>query len=127
VSQVEQRLARDKQLRRRVAEAGCSLRPLLFRQLDWIRVKGRTEPVAVYELLGEAAEARRYAELLELFDTGLRAYRGQQWQAAIEIFESILQRYPDDGPAGLLAARCRQYEQQPPPSDWDGVFVMKTK
>ena len=30
-------------------------------------------------------------------------------------------------PARLLAARCRQYEQQPPPSDWDGVFVMKTK
>ncbi|HKZ53796.1 MAG TPA: adenylate/guanylate cyclase domain-containing protein [Candidatus Acidoferrales bacterium] len=127
VAQVEQQLARSKRLSRLVAEARRSLSPLLFRQLDWIRVKGRSEPVALYELLGEAEEASRYAELLELFDTGLRAYRGQQWEAAVEIFESILQHYPDDGPARLLAARCRQYEQQPPPADWDGVFVMKTK
>ncbi len=127
VTQVEQRLARDKRLQRFVSEALGSLRPYLFRQLDWIRVKGRREPVALYELLGHGHEADRFAELLTLFDTGLQAYRGQQWDAAIEIFERVLEKYPDDGPSHLLADRCRRFRSSPPPADWDGVYLMPTK
>lgn len=34
---------------------------------------------------------------------------------------------PDDGPSDVYLARARQFKENPPPDDWDGVFVMKTK
>jgi len=124
---VGQARARDKALDKTLKEAGRSLRPLLFRQLDWIRVKGKQEPVGLYELVGEGGEGDSLAKLLELYHTGLQAYRGQQWQVAVGIFETILREWPADGPAGLMATRCRQYLSDPPPPDWDGVYEMKTK
>ena len=126
-SQVEAWLARDRRLRRLLEEARLSLRPLAFRQLDWIRVKGKQEPVALYELLGSGEDAAAFSERIELFDTGLKAYRGQQWEAALEIFEKLVEGFPDDGPARLFAERCRVYRSAPPGADWDGVYVMKTK
>ncbi|MGH9861786.1 MAG: adenylate/guanylate cyclase domain-containing protein, partial [Candidatus Acidiferrales bacterium] len=80
-----------------------------------------------YELLGMGEERGRLGELMELFDTGLKAYRGQQWDAALEIFDAISEKYPSDGPARLFAERCRLYQSAPPGEDWDGVYVMKTK
>ena len=103
-------------------------RPLLFRQLDWIRVKGKQQPVAIYELLGFAGDSSTdYAKLVELYDTALQAYRWQQWDVALEVFDAILRQYPHDGPAQLMAARCRDFRAAPPPPDWDGVYEMKTK
>ncbi|MGH9804348.1 MAG: CHASE2 domain-containing protein [Candidatus Acidiferrales bacterium] len=126
-AEVEPWLARNRKLRRLIEEARRSLRPLVFRQLDWIRVKGKQEPVALYELLGSGEDAAGFADRIELFDTGLKAYRGQQWDAAREIFETLAEKFPDDGPARLFAARCREFRAAPPGADWDGVYVMKTK
>ncbi|MCI0402736.1 MAG: adenylate/guanylate cyclase domain-containing protein [Acidobacteria bacterium] len=126
-AEVEQARARDKSLDKTLKEAARSLRPLLFRQLDWIRVKGKREPVGLYELLSAGEDEGGYARLAELYDTGLQAYRGQQWQVAVGVFETILREWPGDGPAQLMAARCRQYLVEPPPPDWDGVYEMKTK
>jgi class 3 adenylate cyclase len=125
--EVEPWLGRSRKLRRLLEEARVSLRPLVFRQLDWIRVKGKQEPVALYELLGSGEDATGFAERIELFDTGLKAYRGQQWEAALEIFERLAEKFPDDGPARLFGARCREFRAAPPGPDWDGVYVMKTK
>ncbi|MBI2956008.1 MAG: CHASE2 domain-containing protein [Acidobacteria bacterium] len=127
LAEVEQWQARDATLRRFLAGAESSLRRFLFRPLDWIRVKGKREPVAIYELLGETEADSRLAELVTLFETGLEAYRGQQWDAAEQIFNGILEQFPDDGPARLFVGRCRHYRAQPPPPDWDGVHVMTTK
>jgi adenylate cyclase len=127
VAQVEHWLGRDRKLRAFVEQAQRSLRTFCFRPLDWIRVKGRLEPVGLYELLGHGGDENPYAELVELFETGLTAYRGQQWEAAREIFDSILEKHPQDGPARIFVERCRQFQATPPPPDWDGVYVMKTK
>ena len=126
-AEVEPWLARNRKLRRLLEEARRSLRPLVFRQLDWIRVKGKQEPIALYELLGSGDDAASFTERIELFDTGLKAYRGQQWEAAMEIFEKLAEKFPEDGPARLFAARCREFRAAPPGADWDGVYVMKTK
>jgi adenylate cyclase len=126
-AEVEQWIQRDKKVRLFVEEARRSLRSFCFRPLDWIQVKGKQEPVGIYELLAHAGADGAYAELAELFETGLKAYRGQQWERARQVFESILEKRPNDGPARLFADRCRQFQADPPPADWDGVFVMKTK
>ncbi len=126
-AQVEPWMARDSRLRLLVEEARRSLRGFLFRQLDWIRVKGKSQPVAIYEMLGTADEANTFSSLIASFDAGLRAYRDQRWDEALLLFEQIIARHPGDGPARVFAERCRRFRAQPPPPQWDGVFEMKSK
>jgi adenylate cyclase len=100
---------------------------VVARELDLIQVKGKNHPVKVYELLGLAADAPKYADLLSRFEKGLLAYRSTQWKTAIEIFEDILRDHPLDGPSHVFIRRCRDLLAQPPEGNWDGVFVMKVK
>ena len=97
------------------------------RELDYTRVKGKLQPVSLYELLAFASEAPRYTDLLTRFAAALAAYRRRHWDEAIESFEALLARYPDDGPAHELLKRSHEYRREGPAADWDGVYVMKTK
>jgi len=97
------------------------------RELDYTRVKGKLQPVSLYELLAFASEAPRYADLLAQFAAALAAYRRRHWDEAIESFEALLARYPDDGPSHELLKRSHEYRREGPAADWDGVYVMKTK
>lgn len=110
---------------------------LAFRYLDKIVVKGRTQPVSVYELVGlrdEMTQAHR--DTLELWETALEHYLARRWDQAIAHFERALnyephhpQRCPGSPttPSHVLLARCHHYKLDDPGEDWDGVFVMKSK
>jgi adenylate cyclase len=97
------------------------------RELDYTRVKGKLQPVSIYELLAVASEAPRYDDLLAQFAAALAAYRRCDWDEAIECFEALLARYPDDGPAHELLKRSHEYRSEGPAAGWDGVYVMRTK
>ena len=97
------------------------------RDLDRIRVKGKQQPVGVYELLGFRQNAEQHGELLAAFGDALRAYRRRQWREAVAGFEALLGRWPQDGPSQLFLRRSREFLAEAPPPDWDGVYVMKTK
>ncbi len=98
------------------------------RELDLIRVKGRAEPVRVYELLAKAGELEEsWEEALKLFAEGLRLYRERRWQPAADQFRQVLAARSGDGPAAAFLRRCREYQENPPPGDWDGVFVATEK
>lgn len=128
VALVEQWEARDKKLARFLAEIKRSFHAFVFRQLDWIRVKGKREPVAIHELLDYGGgDSDRWADLLTLFENGLQAYRAQKWEFATDIFETLLEKYPDDAPSKVFLRRCQEYMKEPPDPSWDGVYVMKTK
>jgi len=102
----------------------------VFRELDLIRVKGKTQPVGLYELLGprEAlGDSTELDERLAQFARGLALYRDRQWAAAQAIFASIIERWPDDGPARVFRERCQEYLVDGPQSGWDGVFTMTHK
>jgi len=66
-------------------------------------------------------------KLLELFQEGRKRYNLRQFREAKEFFQKALQLKPDDGPSKEFLKRCDVYIDSPPPEDWDGVFVMKTK
>lgn len=95
-----------------------------YRELDRVRVKGKTEPVAIYEPRGLLSEAdavelallARWSRLLELLRT-------RDWDGA----GAILRELPDDGLRRLYAERLRQYRIDPPGADWDGVTNFETK
>ncbi|MFB6346519.1 MAG: CHASE2 domain-containing protein [bacterium] len=98
------------------------------RELDKITVKGKDQPVRVYELLGRKGEVGQdQMELKERFEEALEKYRQQEWEDAIEQFEALRQDFPDDPVADVFLERCQQYQDEPPPEDWDGVHRMKTK
>jgi adenylate cyclase len=100
---------------------------VIARELDLIRVKGKTHPVKVYELLALTADAQLYSDLVRRFEKGLAAYRSGQWLEAIEIFQELLRDHPQDGPSQVFIERCLNLLARPPEGSWDGVFVMKTK
>jgi adenylate cyclase len=97
------------------------------RELDKIRVKGKNQPVNIYELLDVAAEKKKYASLLTGFEHAMAAYRAQDWRAAVASFEQLLATHPGDGPSQVFLERAREFSENAPEADWDGVYVMKTK
>ncbi len=107
--------------------------PGLLREVDLIRVKGKHQPVAVFESLGwrehelDAKSGGGLSAMLELYDTGLDTYRARDWVRAGGLFERALVEMPGDGPSGLYLGRCRAYAAAPPPDDWDGVWTMTDK
>ncbi|MBN1410027.1 MAG: tetratricopeptide repeat protein [Spirochaetales bacterium] len=66
-------------------------------------------------------------QVLALFDEGRKFYKLMNFEEAKKCFEKALQIDPKDGPSKVYLERCQHYIQDPPPPDWDGVFVMKTK
>ncbi len=100
---------------------------VVAREIDLIRVKGKTQPVRIFELLGPGESAAVHFDLVRRFGEGLQAYRNAQWETAARAFEGLTRDYPDDGPSRTFLERCRDLLEQPPEGAWDGVYVMKTK
>jgi adenylate cyclase len=99
------------------------------RELDLIQVKGKTEPVKVWELLGTAdmQMTDNQKQSLEIYHEGLRLYRERNWQEAIAYFQQARQLDPACRVSEIYEQRASLYQLSPPPPDWTGVFVMTTK
>jgi adenylate cyclase len=97
------------------------------REVDRIRVKGKKQPVVIYELLAPISERDAYAPLLNQYNAALDVYRSHDWLEATGKFGELLAVYPDDGPTQILLQRCVEFLEESPDSDWDGVYVMKSK
>lgn len=97
---------------------------VLAREIDMIRVVGKTRPVRIFEPVAERATAT--AEEIgraAAFERGLAAYRARDWDAAEAAFRGL----PADPAAGVYLARLAAFRQAPPPDGWDGVFELKVK
>ena len=101
---------------------------LICRELDLIRVKGKNEPVRIYELIAEKSkiENRKSKELLDKiksFQGALGVYRQKNFLAAKQTFENI----KNDKPSEVFAKRCDEFIKNPPSEGWDGVWVFEVK
>jgi len=97
-------------------------------ELDWIKVKGKTEAVVIYCLLGgeDLAQDRDFDFHQQMLD----AYRAQDWNKAIKRLKEcrlLCAPYEIDGLYDLYEARILDYQAAPPGDGWDGVFVATTK
>jgi adenylate cyclase len=68
-----------------------------------------------------------YALLLQEFADARELYLQREWAEAQDAFQSILDRWPADGPSGMYWKRCQDYLFDAPPAAWDGVFTMTHK
>ena len=99
------------------------------RQVDYVIVKGKTEPVGVYEVL-DFHDDESYPNLVEalgLFNDGYRSWNDGKWDQATKIFNSVKKINPNDKAAQLYLDRCSHMKKNPPKGDWDGVWIMTTK
>ncbi|MEG4046175.1 MULTISPECIES: GAF domain-containing protein [unclassified Microcoleus] len=99
------------------------------RELDKVRVKGKNQPVGIYELLQNSSEPidGETLRFLELYSNGRDAYIARNFQKAISYFEAALAMRPSDRPVEVHLDRSLSYLEVPPPDDWDGVHRMTTK
>jgi two-component system sensor histidine kinase ChiS len=99
------------------------------RELDWVKVKGKSKPVELYEIYNndppEIQELKRKAGSSIL--RGLTQRRRKAWDKAIAAFEKALSIYPDDQAAKLHIERCHQLRQMDLPDDWDGSIDLDHK
>lgn len=97
------------------------------RELDLVRVKGKKLPVKIYELLGEKKDEKKFKDIIDNFEEGLRLYRASKWDEAIVAFQKTLTAKPEDAASLLYIERCKNLKANPPPEPWDGVFTMTKK
>jgi adenylate cyclase len=96
----------------------------LLREVDMVRVKGRTQATRIYELRARAGvpPTPEQEKALRSYAAGLEAYRQQVWAEALALFGQVLAVWPGDGPSQTMAERCQLYRRTPPPAAWDGSF-----
>jgi adenylate cyclase len=99
------------------------------RELDLMRVKGKDQPVAVYEALGhhDASTFPNMRDALDYYESGLALYRQQRWSEALQRFDAALRAHPADGPSQVYKERASYYLANPPGPGWDRVWTMKEK
>ena len=99
------------------------------RQVDYVIVKGKTEPVGIYEVM-DFHDDESYPNLVEalgLFNDGYRSWNLGKWDQATKLFNSVKKLNPNDKGAQLYLDRCTHMKKNPPKGTWDGVWVMTTK
>ncbi|ANY21379.1 Adenylate cyclase 2 [Tsuneonella dongtanensis] len=92
-----------------------------LRELDTVRVRGRTRPTRIYEVL-TLAEADANGELLQAYAEARDLLLRRDWAGAVRGFQRALTIAPDDNPSGLMLARAQALSAAPPGPDWDGVW-----
>lgn len=107
----------------------------LFRYIDRLVVKGRTQPVDLYELLGRKADVRpETRQCVEVFEEAMALYLKREWGAARRGFARAAELEPGqaDFPgeptaSSVYVERCDQLLAQPPGPEWDGVWRLSSK
>ncbi len=103
-----------------MAECGDGVR---FREVDRVAVKGKETAVGVYQPLGlKDSLASEESALSEEFAGALEVYRQEKFAEAAVLFQKILARHPGDSPSQVFLERCQDFQTNPPPPGWNGVF-----
>ena len=99
----------------------------IVRELDFIRVKGKKEPVRIFEIIAEKSLLKETPAWVKSFEEGLALYRDQKFEEARKKFEETIELRGEDKPSQVFLQRLEIFKEDPPPKEWDGVFTMKTK
>jgi len=100
---------------------------IVVRELDRLKVRGRTEPLVIYELLGlkDHVEGRRL-DAAEAFEGALALYRKRDWDGAEKAFKEAKKLFEGDKASEVFMERIAVFRESPPEDDWGGVFEMRS-
>ncbi|GGI30112.1 CHASE2 domain-containing protein [Bradyrhizobium guangdongense] len=101
-------------------------------ELDFIMVKGKSEPEVIYAIAGreDVMHSAAFQRLRNITIEMLGCYRGRDWQGALDAIERG--RRSEDADTleklfRLYEARIKDYQANPPPQDWSGAYALLTK
>jgi adenylate cyclase len=98
------------------------------REIDFVTVYGKTEPVRIYELLSKIGElSSTTLQLRDAYAIALQLYREQKWTEAEKAFQNCLKISKNDGPSLEFLTRIATFARTPPPKDWNGVWQTASK
>lgn len=99
----------------------------IFRELDQLRVKGKTEPVKIYELLDsvETARGKDYSWVSQ-YEEALNYYRHGEWKKAMDLFRGLAKGNLKDMASQTMLERCEILKKDRP-KNWEGIFTLMTK
>jgi adenylate cyclase len=98
-----------------------------FMKVDVVRVKGKETPVAIYQPLGREGELSEQAQMIaRLFEAAFARYQAQDWDGAAKMLTELKAAVPCSL-CDIYLERIAHFRAEPPPPDWDGVFVYTTK
>jgi len=101
---------------------------IVFRELDRVRVKGKDEPVAIFEPIGvEGTIGKSRQEEFRLWQQALKAYRAQDWDQADVALFNLRRLCPSETLYAFYAERVAQHRARPPEPSWDGVTSFEEK
>lgn len=106
----------------------AAVKEYAYRELDKVRVKGKNEPVAIFEPMGLSEELPKETKKeLSRYRQALRFFRAQEWDNAEREFFGLQQSGYKHKLYEVYMSRIAMYRQNPPGDDWDGVFTHTTK
>ena len=100
---------------------------LMGRELDIVRVQGKLEPVAIYQIMGRITDPSAFDEPLGIYRKALACYRNRNWSDAATLFKEVENRWPGDPPACLYLQRCRELLDSPPGMAWNPITTLDRK
>ena len=101
---------------------------IVFRELDKVKVKGKDEPVAIFEAVGlQETVGEALLEEIKLWHAFLGQYRAQQWDQAEKSLADLARMNPEHKLYEEFSGRLSQMREMPPGPGWDGVMAFKSK
>jgi adenylate cyclase len=101
---------------------------VVFRELDRVRPKGKTQPLAIYEPIGLAQQiGKQRSDELALWHQALKQYRGQEWDMAELQLINLQRMYPEAALYREFAQRVAWLRANPPGKGWDGTWIAESK
>jgi adenylate cyclase len=98
-----------------------------FREVDLVRVKGKKQPIAIYEVLGEGTPEGKLARFLKLYAEGLTLFRERRFVQAQEAFQAASDLKPHDALCLHYLQWTQKFAETPPEPEWEGVTTMVEK
>ncbi|MAQ15043.1 MAG: hypothetical protein CMN30_09650 [Sandaracinus sp.] len=100
----------------------------VFRPLEWVAVKGKSQGVLIHELVGRRGEVDDAAlAAIAAYRDALELYRARRFAEAAAAFDALEPLHAGDLAPALMAEQARHFAAEPPPESWDGSTSMSTK
>ena len=99
------------------------------REIDRLRVKGKSEPAVIFEILDyhDDNSFPNRDDCLDLYAHGIQAYQQRNWTDALDFFQQAITANSNDSVSKMYIKRCTHFLAHSPKSDWDGVWTMTEK
>ena len=93
-----------------------------FREIDRVRVKGKENPVSIFELMDEGMDKELMEKELNLNAKALQAYRNLDWSGATQLYRELSLLTTQPVKYEIFLDRIEFFKLTPPKADWEGVF-----